>query len=194
MKLFLILISFTFLSACAPKVFTKGNYENVNAENNMNDRWSETDMQKVVQTLVKSMVGHRSISRAKRPPVVMVTRLQNKTSEHIDTQSVMDMLKFEIINSGKIQFVDKEARADMAEEYEYQKDNASARTAKKKGNQTGADFVLNGRLDSIVQQIGDQKSVYYKVTLNLTNLQTGLIVWGGQKQLRKRFEKQRVGW
>lgn len=192
---FLVLLSalFVFVS-CSPKAFQKGSYENVEAENNMNDRWSETDMQKVVKSLVDKMIQHRSIARAKRPPVVMVTRLQNKTSEHIDTQSIMDMVKFEVMNSGSVQFVDKEARADLAEEYEYQKENASDVSRKRKGNQTGADFVLNGRLDSIVQQIGDKKSVYYKVTLNLTNLQTGLIVWGGQKQLRKRFEKSRVGW
>lgn len=182
------------MASCAPKVYTKGTYENVEAENNMNDRWSETDMQKVVKDLVNSMVNHRSISQSNRPPVVVVTRLQNKTSEHIDTQSIMDMVKFEVMNSGKVRFVDKEARADLAEEYEYQKENASDQTAKRKGNQTGADFVLNGRLDSIVQQVGNQKSIYYKVTLNLTNLQSGLIVWGGQKQLRKRYEKQRVGW
>ena len=35
----------------------------------------------------------------------------------------------------------------LADEYEYQKDNASAETAKEKGNQTGADLILNGRLD-----------------------------------------------
>ncbi|MAF90125.1 MAG: penicillin-binding protein activator LpoB [Bdellovibrionaceae bacterium] len=192
-KSLLVLLPFLLVS-CAPKAFQKGQYENVNQENNMNDRWSETDMQKVVKSLVESMVQHRSVSAAPKPPVVLVTRLQNKTSEHIDTQSIMDMVKIELINSGKVQFVDKEARGDIADEYEYQKDNASAETAKEKGNQTGADLILNGRLDSIVQQIGSDKSVYYKVTLNLTNLKSGLIVWGGQKQLRKRFEKQSVGW
>ena len=194
MRKFLLLLIPLFVVSCGPKAFQKGEYEDVNQQNNMTDRWSETDMQKIVQSLVGSMVQHRSVSQARRPPVVLVTRLQNKTSEHIDTQSIMDMVKIELINSGKVQFVDKEARGDIADEYEYQKENASAETAKEKGNQTGADFILNGRLDSIVQQMGSDKSVYYKVTLNLTNLKSGLIVWGGQKQLRKRFEKQRVGW
>ena len=189
-----ILLVAAFLTSCGPKMFTKGQYEDVNTQNNMTDQWSETDMQKIVKSLVESMVAHRSIAQTRRPPVVLVTSLQNKTSEHIDTQSIMDMVKIELINSGKVQFVDKEARGDMAEEYEYQQENASAETAKQKGNQTGADFILNGRLDSIVQQAGSDKSVYYKVTLNLTNLKSGLIVWGGQKQIRKRYEKQRVGW
>src|SRR4051812_39999328 len=75
------------VSGCGPKAFIKGEYDDVSKENNLNDQWSETDMQKVVQDLVAGMVGHNSIANAKRPPIVMVTKLQNKTSEHIDTQS-----------------------------------------------------------------------------------------------------------
>ncbi|MFK8137823.1 MAG: penicillin-binding protein activator LpoB [Bdellovibrionales bacterium] len=191
---FLALFAILFSTACGPRMFVKGEYEDPNASNNMNDRWSETDMQKVVTSLVDSMVKHRSIANQKKIPVVLVTRLRNKTSEHIDTQSIMDMVKVDLLNSGRVQFVDKEARGDLADEYEYQSEFVGAETQKQKGRQTGADFVLNGRLDSIVQQVGKDKSVYYKITLNLTNLQTGLIVWGGQKQLRKRFERQRVGW
>lgn len=190
----LLISTLTLLTACGPRMFVKGDYENVQTENNLNDRWSETDMQKVVENLVSKMMNHNSITRSTKPPVVVVSRLQNKTSEHIDTQSIMDMVKVEIINSGKVQFLDKEARGDIADEIDYQKDNASKKTAKEKGNQIGADFILNGRLDSIVQQAGGQKSVYYKVTLNLTNISTGLIVWSGQKQIRKRYNKQHVGW
>jgi PBP1b-binding outer membrane lipoprotein LpoB len=66
-------------------------------------------------------------------------------------------------------------------------------TKKGKGGQVGADFIMNGRLDSIVQEAGKDKTVYYKLTMNLTNLKTGLIQWTGQKQLRKEFKKKRVG-
>jgi PBP1b-binding outer membrane lipoprotein LpoB len=65
-------------------------------------------------------------------------------------------------------------------------------TQKGKGGQVGADFIMNGRLDSIVQEVGKDKTVYYKLTMNLTNLKTGLIQWTGQKQLRKQFKKRRV--
>jgi PBP1b-binding outer membrane lipoprotein LpoB len=66
-------------------------------------------------------------------------------------------------------------------------------SAKGKGGQVGADLIMNGRLDSIVQEAGRDKTVYYKLTMNMTNLKTGLIVWTGQKQMRKIFKKQRVG-
>lgn len=182
------------VSACGPKAFVKGEYDDVEAENNLNDLWSETDMQKVVADLVGSMTQHHAISTARKPPIVMVTKLQNKTSEHIDTQSIMDMVRVELSRGGRVSFVDKEAREDVADEYDYQNSGmVSEETKKGPGGQTGADFIINGRLDSIVQQVGKDKSVYYKVTLNLTNLKTNVIVWTDYKQIRKKFRKRSVG-
>lgn len=190
----LILSSFG-LTACGPRQFVKGEYdENVNDTNLLTDKWSESDMQVAVRDLVASAVAHPAIAQAKRPPIVMVTRLQNKTSEHIDTQSIADMFTAELMRSGKTQFVDKAAREDIAEEYDYQDSGMVSRETKKgKGGQVGADFIMNGRIDSIVQEAGKDKTIYYKITMNLTNLKTGLIQWTDYKQLRKQFKKKRVG-
>jgi uncharacterized protein (TIGR02722 family) len=186
--------SLSLTTACGPKAFTKGDYDDVSKDNNLNDQWSETDMQKVVQDLVASMNRSPAINDAKRPPVLMVTKLQNKTDEHIDTQSIMDMVRVEIGRTGKVSFVDKEAREDVADEYNYQNSGmVSQETKKGPGGQTGADFIVNGRLDSIVQQVGKNKTIYYKVTLNLTNLRTNVIAWSDYKQLRKKYRKQSVG-
>lgn len=199
MSRFVTLVSLSsivaLLSGCGPKAFTKGDYDkNVETENTLDDQWSETDMQKIVTKLVGNLTNHRSISTSKKPPVIMVTNLQNKTSEHIDTQSVMDMVRVELTNSGRVAFVDKEAREDVAAEYEYQgAGNMEDATKKTKGGQIGADYILNGRLDSITKEVGSDKTVYYKVTLNLTNLKTNLVEWTGQDQLRKLFKKKRIG-
>lgn len=183
------------VSACGPRQFVKGEYDNnVEDTNLLTDKWSESDMQQAVKDLVTSAVSHPSIASAQRPPIVMVTRLQNKTSEHIDTQSVSDMFQVELMRSGKVTFVDKAAREDIAEEYDYQDSGMVNRETKKgKGGQVGADFIMNGRLDSIVQEAGKDKTIYYKLTMNLTNLKTGLIQWTDHKQIRKNFKKKRVG-
>lgn len=188
-------VSLVALSSCGPKAFVKGDYdEDVNQTNLLNDQWSESDMQNAVRDLVSSATGHYSISSAKRPPIVMVTKLQNKTSEHIDTQNIMDMVRVELSRGGRVAFVDKAAREDIKDEYEYQNSGMVGRETKKgPGGQIGADFIINGRLDSIVQQAGKDKTVYYKITLNMTNLKTGIIVWSDYKQIRKKFRKQRVG-
>lgn len=192
----IIIVSFLGLLAtsCGPKAFVKGNYDDVNRENLMNDSWSETDMQKAVADLVASAVQHPMLKSPKGLPIVMVTGLQNKTSEHIDTQNIMDMVRVELMNSGKVSFIDKEARQDIADEYNYQNSGmVSEETKKGPGGQAGADFIMNGRLDSIVQEVGKDKSVYYKLTLNMTNLKTGVIGWSNYKQIRKTFRKKSIG-
>lgn len=187
-------LSFLAMAGCGPKAFVKGQYDDVTRENLMTDQWSETDMQKAVQDLVGSLMSSQAINQAKKMPVVMVTNLQNKTSEHIDTQSVMDMVRVELMKSGKVGFVDKEARQDIADEYNYQNSGMVAAESKKgPGGQVGPDFIINGRLDSIVQEVGKDKSVYYKLTLNLTNLKSSMITWSDQKQIRKTFKKKSVG-
>ena len=105
------------LTSCGPKAYVKGQYDDPQRENLMNDQWSETDMQVSVKTMVGSLVSHQSIANANKMPIVMVTNLQNKTSEHIDTQSIMDMVRVELTNSGRVAFVDKEAREDISKEY-----------------------------------------------------------------------------
>ena len=106
----------------------------------------------------------------------------------------MDMLRVEVSRGGRAIFIDKEAREDISEEYNYQNSGMTSETTKKgPGGQTGADYIINGRLDSIVQEVGKDKTVYYKLTLNLTNLKTSEIEWTDYKQMRKKFRKRSVG-
>lgn len=189
-----VALAFLALTSCGPKAFVKGEYDDVNRENLLNDQWSETDMQKAVQDLVASLMNSAAIAQAKKMPIVMVSNLQNKTSEHIDTQSIMDMVRVELMKSGKVGFIDKEARQDIADEYNYQNSGmVSQETKKGPGGQVGADFMINGRLDSIVQEVGKDKSVYYKLTLNMTNIKSSMITWSDQKQIRKTFKKKTIG-
>jgi uncharacterized protein (TIGR02722 family) len=191
---FLVLVV-GFVSSCGPKGFIKGEYdEDVTSDNLLNDRWSETDMQRVVKDLVAKMLKSRHVQNAKTPPVIMVTRLRNETDEHINTDSIMDMVRVELQNASEVQFVNKSARDDVAEEYEYQNSGMVSDTTKKgPGGQVGADFILDGALTSNVQDINKRKTVYYKVTLNMTNLQTNVIKWTGYKELRKKYKKRRMG-
>lgn len=194
MKVFIFIIAALLLTACGPKAFVKGTYDDPQKQNLLNDQWSETDMQVMVKELVASMLAHPVIAAAKEPPVVIFTKLKNDTSDHIDTQSIIDMMSVELGNSGKLVFVNKEARDDVAEEYKYQNSGmVSADTKKGPGDQIGADFFIDGRLASIVQEVGKDKTVYYKLTLNLTNLKKNTRVWTNQKEIRKTFKKKSIG-
>ncbi len=182
------------LQGCGPKAFTKGAYDDPNKVILLDDKFNENDMQLVSNQLVDSLVKYDKIQAAPQRPVVMVGNVRNRTSEHIDVKSLTDKIRTALIKSGKFQFSDKEARDELAEEYEYQGGKfVNRNTAKGPGKQIGADFLITGDVASNIQQVGNDKIVYYKVTLNLNNLETNIIEWSDEKEIRKRYRKQSVG-
>ncbi len=62
-----LIMSMFVISACGPRQFVKGEYdENVNDTNLLTDKWSESDMQTAVRDLVASATAHPAIAAAKR--------------------------------------------------------------------------------------------------------------------------------
>jgi hypothetical protein len=58
----------------------------------------------------------------------------------------------------------------------------------------GAQYMLYGNLSSIVKQAGSDKDVYYKMTMRLMDLKTGLIEWADETEIRKQEAKSLLGW
>ena len=169
----LAVLGFCFfgLQACGPKAFTKGDYDDPNKVILLDDKFNENDMQLISNQLVGSLVEFGKIKNAAQPPVVMVGKVRNRTSEHIDVKSLTDKIRTAVIKSGKFRFSDKDVRDEVAEEYEYQGGkNVRKDTAKTPGKQIGVDYLITGDVASNVQEVGNDKVVYYKVTMNLINL------------------------
>jgi uncharacterized protein (TIGR02722 family) len=184
-----------YLTSCGgPRAFTKGDYDDPNRVELLDDKFNEADMQQMADTTVKAMAGCPYVANAPKPPVVIVEKVQNRTEEHIDTVAITDMIRTDLINSGKMRFINKEERSDIGDEVNYgESGNVDAATAKRRGKQIGADYILSGAIATNVQQVGDDKYIYYKLTMNLTNLETSTIDCTQEKQIRKKFKKQSVG-
>jgi uncharacterized protein (TIGR02722 family) len=176
------------------KAFTKGNYDDPTRVQLLDDKFNEADMQQMADSVIKAMVACPYVANAQKPPVVIVDKVQNRTEEHIDMVSMTDMVRTALIKSGKVRFIDKQARGTLDEEYNYNASGAvSGPTAKKKGSQIGADYILDGEVATNVQQVGDDKFIYYKITVNMTNIETSTIDCVQDYQLRKQFKRQSVG-
>ena len=67
-------------------------------------------------------------------------------------------------------------------------------TAIQFGKMVGAQYMLYGNLSSIVKNAGSDKDVYYKMTMRLMDLETGLIEWADETEIRKQQEKSLLGW
>lgn len=184
-----------FVSSCGgPKAFTKGEYDDPTRVELLDDKFNEADMQQMSETIVKSMIVCPEIEKAAKPPVVIVDQVQNRTEEHIDMKSMTDKIRTALIKSRKVKFVDKEARGVLDEEYNYNEGgNVAKEKQKKRGKQTGADYVFNGAMATNVQQVGNDKFIYYKLTMNLVNLETSEIDCAEEKEVRKKYRKRSVG-
>jgi penicillin-binding protein activator len=181
--------------SCGQRRFTQGEYDDVDQARLLDDRFNESDAKLLIEDMITSMATHPIFSDAQVPPIVQVEGVRNKTSEHIDTKSLTDSLRTSLIKSGKVRFANKEDRSTLAAEIDYQHDSGRVRqdTRKDRSGAIGTDYILTGDLISNIQQEGSRKLVYYRLTLNLTNLTTGLIEWSDEKPIRKRFRKRSVG-
>jgi penicillin-binding protein activator len=187
------------LSGCyGGRAFTRGQYDDPNAIEMLSDKFNENDLQLIAKKMVGSLVASPIMAQygqQQTRPVVAVGKFKNSTSEHIDLKSLSDKITVELMKTARFAFVDKGARTEIAEEYEYQGSGyVNPNQAKGPGQQASVDFLLTGEISSIVQEVGADKSVYYKMTTKLNNVKTGTIDWLDDKELRKKFEKQGVSW
>ena len=195
MKRSLLSISMVFVSCAGNKQFTQGEYGDVSQSQALDDRFNETDVSLLAEEMINSMANHPIFADAKVPPVVQVETVRNKTSEHVDTKAITDTIRTALIRTGRVRFTNKEDRENVQEEIDYQQDSGRVRkdTARQRGRAIGADYIVSGDLISNVQEAGDKKQVYYRLTLNLTNLDSGIIEWSEEKPILKKYRKKSVG-
>jgi hypothetical protein len=158
--------------------------------------FGSTDLQLIAEKMVNSLLTSPILSSGKNP-VLYVSTVQNRTDEHLDMKSVTDKIKVTLLKSGKVRFsAVGEANDEIIKQLEYQASSGAVnpQTAKSFGNQVGADFFLYGDFSSIRKSAGRVKDVYYKFTLNLVSIQTGLIEWADEKEIRKQAKKPLMGW
>jgi penicillin-binding protein activator len=193
-QLAILAVAAASLSACAgPRAFTRGTYEDPEQISMLDDRWNQNDMQLVAKKVVESLLLWKQRDALDKPVVILETP-KNRTTEHIDLQALYDHVKTALINSGQFTFLDKAARGEIAKEYEYQGSGyVDPNEATGPGRQRAARFLLGTVITSNVQQVGNDKLVYYKTTFELTDIETTEIIWTDHKEITKAFKKKSIG-
>ena len=182
------------LGCAGPRAFTKGTYQDPEAIALLDDRFSENDMQLIVKKMVDAFVASGQKTDSGEAPVIIVGKMRNRTTEHIDMKALSNKVRTALLQSGQFRFTDVENRRGIAEEYEYQQSGyVDPSEAKGPGSQVSADFLLTGTLTSNIQQVGKNKLVYYKATFHVTDLLTSEIVWTDEKEIRKSYKKRSIG-
>lgn len=185
-KLILFLsLSLMFLS-CSPKVL----YDDPRKVETLTINFSSTDLQIISQAMVDSLL-QSVITNNDNKPIIVIEEVKNKTAEYIDTSIISDSIRAKLSNSGLVQFganideLDGQISEIDRQQNEYYDENLSV----EKGKLAGADYRLAGSLISIdklkKKLFKTKKDKFYKLSLQLWNIKTGVMVWADEKDIRK---------
>ncbi len=181
------------LSGCASTM----QYGDAGSAKPISTEFGSSDLQQIAEAMVDSMITFPPMVEltSARRPVVSVDKVKNKTMQHIDTESVTDSIRTKLLRSGKFRFIDRTTDAQTVEELKTQRDSGlvDKKTAVNFGQQIGAEFLLTSNFSEIKQKAGSTTDVYYKFTMSLKNMKTGILEWSDEKEIRKVFNRGTFG-
>jgi len=181
-----------FLGGCARKVA----YGDAQAVETVTTDFGSTDLQMIAEKMVDSLLQSAVITGASERLVLIVKGVENRTTEHLDTRLITDKIRTQLLKSGQVRFAAMGPESQAAvEQLKYQQSGlVNPASAKSLGKMVGADYMLIGNIKSIVKQAGRRQDVYYQFTLNLMDIETGLLDWADEREIRKTASRPVVGW
>lgn len=159
--------------------------------------WNDTDSQLVSTEMIQDALSRQWLAEftqeQKRRPAVIVGEIRNLSHEHINLNTFVGDMERALINSDRVQFVASATeRQEIREERKDQDIHASDATRKPMGQEKGADFILKGSINTIIDVSGSDQLRYYQVDLVLISLTDNRIVWAGQKKIKKFVERSKL--
>lgn len=162
-------------------------------------RWNDADSRMTAEELIEDCLSfpwlREAVAAKGDKPTVIVGGVRNKSNEHINTGVFVQDLQKALIKSGKVRFVANGSDRDaIRSERLDQAVNASAESRKEHGQEIGADFMLNGTIQTIEDREGGKSVILYQVDMQLQDMKTNEIVWPGQKKIKKQIKRSSTKW
>ena len=156
----------------------------------LSGRWNDSDSRLVSEEMIRDCLNHpwlgEHMRAASKKPTVIVGSIRNKSQEHIPVGTFVNDIERAYVNSGDVQVVASATeRQDVRSERRDQRINASPETLKEMGREAGADFMLIGEINQIIDSEEGEKVSFYQTDLTLVNIETNVKVWIGQKKIKK---------
>ena len=187
-----VLLLAVALAACATKV------ERIDTEEvrDLSGSWNDTDSRLVSEEMIRDVLSRPWLNRYTRshggkPPVVIVGEVRNLSHEHINVNTFVADMERALINSGNVEVVASSTeRGEVRGERKDQDLNAREDTRKAMGQEIGADFMLKGTINTIIDAEGKKQVKFYQVDLTLISMADNRKVWVGQKKIKKFVDKR----
>jgi uncharacterized protein (TIGR02722 family) len=199
-----ILVVALLMASCSNKQVSRIEPDTVT---DLSGQWNDTDSRLVANALIEQSLtdpwlGRYSNANGGNPPTVIVGQFRNRSTEHIPVSTFVNDLENAYINSGAVTVVAGDAqREQIRDERDDQQDNARADTRAGLGQELGANYVLQGELNSMQDEeettrfgaTRKEQIVFYQVDARLVDLESNAVVWAGQHKIKKYIERKPFG-
>lgn len=158
------------------------------------------DLRKLSEQVADEIAQSDFLSEQKDSPIMIIYGVQPRTTTFVDTQALTDRIRTILTQKARLRFVNESRRQELLKEQGYQAAHATQATQAAIGKQLGAKYMLTGSLVEITKETGRQarvsktKLVYYQLTMEITDIDSGLIVWSTQKEFARQARKPLIGW
>jgi uncharacterized protein (TIGR02722 family) len=156
-------------------------------------RFNDTDARQVWQGMVNDALFRGWLDRWTaehngQRPVIIVGPIKNNTQDYINTLLFTRNFEREMLNSGRVRIVSaRDERGALRDERLQGQEWNSPQTRKIMKNELGADLMLLGDVNDVVQRSIDGRTVskYYQVNLDLSDLESNEKAWIGSVEVKK---------
>ncbi|HEB27319.1 MAG TPA: penicillin-binding protein activator LpoB, partial [Porticoccus sp.] len=112
---------------------------------------------------------------------------------HINVNTFVADMSRSLVNSGMVDFVaSSQERDEIRQERKDQDLNAKEESRNAAGQEQGADFMLKGQINTIIDAEGKQQVRYYQVDLTMVSMADNRKVWLGQKKIKKLVKNSKL--
>jgi hypothetical protein len=183
----------SMLVSCASSSTTKVARVDTGTDIDLSGRWNDGDSRRVADEMIMDALNQRWIhtwEQQGRVPTVIVGRVANRSHEHINVETFTRNIQRALLNSGKVNFVaDRKEREQIRDERDDQHGYAAMETRSFDGQEIGADLMMTGSINTIVDREGRRSVIFYQVNMELIEMETNRKVWIGEKQIKKYVEQ-----
>lgn len=167
-------------------------YDDSQAEETVTTQWGSTDLQTTAENMTQSLLASKWVAQASAQPKIRLREVKNYTDEHIDTKGITDKIRIRLLRSGTVRFLADDANLD---DVFAERDLTEAATTRGENKLLAdTDYIITGAVRSIRKRTKTVGDVFYQITLEMTDPQSGEIVWADEQELRKRTTKPKIGW
>ena len=169
------------------------------AASKLTAKFDQHDLYDMAEQIMQDILDH-PFPPAGTTPIVAPLGIANNTKSHLDMMALENTLTTKLLNTGRMQFINTARRDDLLKEQGFQITNCTDATKVQVGKQLGARYMLTGSITELGAATGKQvrvskkQDVYYQLTVEITDIETGLIVLRKQRDRLRRASKPIIGW